>query len=398
MVGASPTINVECTRASFVSDVTIPDNNAVPAGQPFTKTWRIKNIGTCPWTVAYRLAFISGDQMGAPSSVLLPANVAPAQTADVSVSLLAPANPGQYQGFWQLVTPEGRIFGVGASGTGNLWVKVRVIGTAPSAAPTTPLILPAVPESTLLAVAQPTGTAPVNTDLAAHACDGLWQSIYGTLPCPGHDGDPRGFVLPIHQPYLEGGSAATLPALLTSPSLLKDGYIRGLYPAYKVAAGDHFQASVGCEFNAVSCSVLFRIGYLDSAGAAHDLSTLGESYDGEYSNLDLDLSQLAGQEVRFLLTVEDLGSSAGDRALWVGPRIVHMSGIPPSSAESSTGTQPAPSDTATASATLPAPPASSTAAPVPTTTAPVGSQNPTPLIPQIIESIISFLRQLLGGK
>ena len=38
--------------------------------------------------------------------------------------------------------------------------------------------------------------------------------------------------------------------------------------------------------------------------------------------VDLDLSPLAGQDVKFVLTVLSLGDASNDRALWVQPRIV----------------------------------------------------------------------------
>ena len=65
---------VPCNQAQFVKDVTIPDNTELGPGQSFTKTWRLKNIGTCAWTTGYDLVFLSGDAMGG-SSVDLPQRV-----------------------------------------------------------------------------------------------------------------------------------------------------------------------------------------------------------------------------------------------------------------------------------------------------------------------------------
>ena len=87
---------------------------------------------------------------------------------------------------------------------------------------------------------------------------------------------------------------------------------------------------VGCEQNATGCSALFRVSYLDAAGTPHDLWSLGEFYDGQYFNLDLDLSQLAGQKIQFVLNVGALGSPEDDRALWVDPRIVRFPVAAPS--------------------------------------------------------------------
>jgi len=48
----------------------------------------------------------------------------------------------------------------------------------------------------------------------------------------------------------------------------------------------------------------------------------GERYDGQYFTVNLDLSSLAGRDVKLVLTVLSLGDASNDRALWVQPRIV----------------------------------------------------------------------------
>jgi hypothetical protein len=120
---------------------------------------------------------------------------------------------------------------------------------------------------------------------------------------PGLSGDPNGFVIGSDRAYLEDGSTSMRPTLLTVPQASPDGYVLGLYPPYEVQPGDHFQATVSCQQNATGCSALFRVSYLDTAGAPHDLWSLGEFYDGQYFKLDLDLSQLAGQKIQFVLNV-----------------------------------------------------------------------------------------------
>src|SRR5512133_582347 len=45
-----------CDNSVFVADVTIPDNTVVTPGQAFTKTWSLKNTGTCNWSTAYKVA------------------------------------------------------------------------------------------------------------------------------------------------------------------------------------------------------------------------------------------------------------------------------------------------------------------------------------------------------
>lgn len=132
---SSTSIPVPCDKLDFVADVTIPDNTVIAGGSTFTKTWRIKNAGTCTWTNAYKLVFASGDAMNGPSSVALPGNVNPGGTVDLTVTLTAPGNAGTYQGFWKLQNPSGGSFGFGAAANQAFWIKIIVGSTS---TPTTP--------------------------------------------------------------------------------------------------------------------------------------------------------------------------------------------------------------------------------------------------------------------
>jgi hypothetical protein len=116
-----------CDRAQFDSDVSIPDGTSFDPGANFTKTWRIKNIGSCTWSTSYKLVFESGDAMDGPASVNLPASVAPGATIDLSVSLKAPSTAKTYQGYWKLQNASGTKFGLG-DGNKAFWVKI-VVGT-----------------------------------------------------------------------------------------------------------------------------------------------------------------------------------------------------------------------------------------------------------------------------
>ncbi len=109
-----------CTNAmTYISDITIPDNQKMSGGQSYRKTWRIRNIGSCTWNQAYSLVFVSGAQMGG-RTVNVPGNVAPGESLDISVDLTAPYADGTYQGFWQMRNPQGANFGQ------TVWVKIRV--------------------------------------------------------------------------------------------------------------------------------------------------------------------------------------------------------------------------------------------------------------------------------
>jgi hypothetical protein len=101
------------------------------AGDAFTKTWRLKNIGSCTWTSGYKLVFDRGDAMGGPAEVqLTTGTVAPGQTVDVSVNLKAPAQTGTYQGYWKLRNASGVLFGWGDKASSAFWVKIKVEAAA----------------------------------------------------------------------------------------------------------------------------------------------------------------------------------------------------------------------------------------------------------------------------
>jgi len=93
-----------------VADVTVPDNTEFAPGAAFTKVWRVGNSGTCTWEAGTQLVFVSGEPLGGPAAVDVPA-VAPDSNTDVSVDLVAPATPGTYRSTWQLQSPEGVRFG-----------------------------------------------------------------------------------------------------------------------------------------------------------------------------------------------------------------------------------------------------------------------------------------------
>jgi|GEM_PF-1636311 Tol biopolymer transport system component len=125
-----------CDRAAFIHDVTIPDDAAIAPGDIFTKTWRLENAGSCTWTSAYSLVFDHGDVMGGPESAQSTTEtIAPGQTVDISVDLIAPTAPGTYQGFWKLRNPDGEAFGLTDDGSMAFWVKIRVEAAQPQQTP-----------------------------------------------------------------------------------------------------------------------------------------------------------------------------------------------------------------------------------------------------------------------
>jgi len=120
-VGAVATSTSNCNAAQFVSDITVPDGTIMDPNEDFTKTWRLKNIGTCSWTPAYAVVFSSGSSMNGPASQALTGNVNPGQTVDISVNLKAPASNGDYTGWWKLRDGGGVLFS-------QFYVQIEVQG------------------------------------------------------------------------------------------------------------------------------------------------------------------------------------------------------------------------------------------------------------------------------
>ena len=96
----TPTDATPCDKVEFVSE-TIPDGTDFAPSAAFTKTWRVKNIGTCTWNTSYDIVFDHGDTLGAPAAIAFPGVVAPGQEVDLSISMTAPAAPGTYTSYWK---------------------------------------------------------------------------------------------------------------------------------------------------------------------------------------------------------------------------------------------------------------------------------------------------------
>lgn len=114
-----PTEETEpCLFATFVSE-TVPDGTEFSPGEAFTKTWTLKNTGTCDWNDEYKVSFKSGDQMGGPDEQDIPQETDPGDTVKLEIDLTAPSEAGTYKGIWQLETHKGVKFG-------QFWVQIVV--------------------------------------------------------------------------------------------------------------------------------------------------------------------------------------------------------------------------------------------------------------------------------
>lgn len=288
-VTPTSTTTVECDQAAFVSE-TIPDGTRFTPGQTFTKTWTIRNAGSCTWNNNYDVVFVSGDAMSAPASQQLTSGtVEPGQSVKISIDLKAPNAAGTHRGNFKLRNASNVLFGLGANDN-PFWVEIKVEGDT--------------------------------YDFGTNYCSPgvTWSSAAGNLPCPGTVGSSNGWVIQDMTPELENGAVDDEPGLIVHPQNVNDGWIKGTFPEILVKSGMDFKAAIGCSGDE-NCDVTFKLNYIVDGGPEQTLASWHEVQDGAFNKVIVDLDSLAGKEVQFILLVSANGSSSNDTALWFAPRI-----------------------------------------------------------------------------
>lgn len=96
--------------ASFLRDITIPDNTILAPGATFVKTWLIQNTGSCAWDSSTVAVFVGGARMAGASPTPVGA-VPPGGTTNLSINFVAPGSPGVYRSSWKIQTGGGIQFG-----------------------------------------------------------------------------------------------------------------------------------------------------------------------------------------------------------------------------------------------------------------------------------------------
>jgi len=292
-----------CDQVKFVKDVTIPDDMDLEPGEAFTKTWRLENAGSCPWTIGYLLYFESGDIMGGPSSQDLTSQpVQPGDTIDVSVDLVAPEEIGTYQGNWKLRNVRGEGFGIGEYSKA-FWVKINVVEGAGM-----------MFDFNIRAdeAAWGSGSSPVDyIDLGGEILD------FDQPPVD--EDDP--YVALLDQQFLEGGRISGI-LLVTYPPRGAGKYIIGRFPSYTVNGGDLLFGRVGLTTNSKgSCGngdVTYRINLMVDGDPATrtTLWEWDEVCDGEMKSFEIDLDSYKGESVQIFLVVIANTNSNDNLAVW----------------------------------------------------------------------------------
>ncbi|MDR3578005.1 MAG: NBR1-Ig-like domain-containing protein [Anaerolineaceae bacterium] len=283
--GASP----NCDNVAFLGDITIPDDDIIPPGSTFKKTWALKNNGTCTWTTDYAMAFTSGDQMGANPITPLTAPVAPGQIVLVSIVMKAPERSKIYTGFYKMRNAGGTLFGWGTDSSRSVYVKIDVGD---------------------------------QYDFINNLCSASWRNSAGLLYCPSKQDDPQGFAVIIQSPMVENGLIDQGQALVMEPDQVTDGKITGRYNPI-IVPGGHLRTIVGCMYGYKLCKVKMGITYSVDGGPDIPLDDSNEWYDGFTTKFDTDLAAmgLEGKSVAFTFYVYADHGPTGDEVFWLDPKI-----------------------------------------------------------------------------
>lgn len=288
------TPQTRCDQAAFVSE-TIPDGSIATPGQTFTKTWTLKNSGSCTWDSNYHVVFFSGNAMGAPAAKQLTTDkVAPGETVTISIDLQAPTTAGVHRGDFKLRNAGGVIFAIGPNDS-PFWAEIKVEAFTPGK----------------------------TFDFATNYCNlGVkWTNASGDLPCPGKSGDNNGWVKLIKEPLLENMALDDEPGLQVHPQKVTNGWIRGTYPEMVLSENTVFKTIIGCYGDA-NCDVRFYLlGKVD--GGPEQLIGGGwhEVQDRKFKRIEIDLSSFTGKRIQFVLMVEAAGNTTTNESLWFAPRI-----------------------------------------------------------------------------
>ena len=96
----------------------------LPPSTPFTKTFWLKNTGSCTWTSDYHVYHISGEPMGGLDEWQVPRDFPPGSEYGFVLELTSPAETGYHTGVWSVTHPDGYFFG-------QVKVEVEVTSTSP---------------------------------------------------------------------------------------------------------------------------------------------------------------------------------------------------------------------------------------------------------------------------
>lgn len=116
-----------CLRFEYLGDVNFPPDSYLKPGEEFTKTWWVRNTGTCTWTTQFNLVMSGGEAFGTTGKVGFTQEVAPGESVQLSLpGLVAPKQTGTYYSYWLISSPYGKTVGYGPNQQWGLGIKIIV--------------------------------------------------------------------------------------------------------------------------------------------------------------------------------------------------------------------------------------------------------------------------------
>jgi len=105
--GPNPT---PCTDLfEIVAESGLVQGTKMDVGRPFTKSWTLKNVGSCKWE-KYKFVFVSGSLLGSTTPLPVPITET-GGTATLNLNLVSPSIAGNFIGKWRVQNSRGDLFG-----------------------------------------------------------------------------------------------------------------------------------------------------------------------------------------------------------------------------------------------------------------------------------------------
>ncbi len=129
-VATSTPVAADCVDAAQFTGADGIDGTILPPNTAFTKTWTVKNIGSCTWDSRYTTFQISGAFMTQqPGYWIMPSGytVAPGQSLNISIDMTSPLENGAYISIWGIKNWKGLPILIQGGVNGNsFYVRILV--------------------------------------------------------------------------------------------------------------------------------------------------------------------------------------------------------------------------------------------------------------------------------
>ena len=117
----------KCFQFDFLGDVNYPPGTIVKPGTKFSKTWTVKNTGTCTWSRDYDLVFVGGEAFGTNKRGDITREVVPGDIIEITIdNMTAPQTEGTYYSYWMIAAPDGARVGYGPNQQWGLGIELVV--------------------------------------------------------------------------------------------------------------------------------------------------------------------------------------------------------------------------------------------------------------------------------